>query len=64
MIEPSWLTQSGPALEGKGDLDYQFRIVLPDGQVRWIADQGEIQHNDAGEPTTSPASVPMLPSAG
>jgi PAS domain S-box-containing protein len=39
------------ALEGKGDLDYQFRIMLPDGQVRWIADQGEIQRNDSGEPT-------------
>ena len=25
---------------GDGRLDYEFRIVLPDGRVRWIADQG------------------------
>jgi PAS domain S-box-containing protein len=37
-------------LQGGGDLDYQFRIVLPGGQVRWIADQGEVRRNEAGEP--------------
>jgi PAS domain S-box-containing protein len=37
-------------LDGGGDLDYQFRIVLPGGQVRWIADQGEVRRNEAGEP--------------
>jgi PAS domain S-box-containing protein len=38
------------ALEGRGGLDYQFRILLPGGQIRWIADLGEIESNDAGEP--------------
>jgi PAS domain S-box-containing protein len=33
-----------------GSLNYQFRIVLPGGQVRWIADQGEVHRNEAGEP--------------
>jgi two-component system cell cycle sensor histidine kinase/response regulator CckA len=37
-------------LQGGGDLDYQFRIVLPGGQVRWIEDQGEVRRNEAGEP--------------
>ena len=30
------------ALEEGGSLDYEFRIVLPDGSVRWIADQGRV----------------------
>jgi len=37
-------------LDGGGDLDYQFRIVLPGGQVRWIADQGEVRRNESGDP--------------
>jgi two-component system, cell cycle sensor histidine kinase and response regulator CckA len=28
------------AFHGAGGLDYEFRIVLPDGRVRWLADQG------------------------
>ncbi|HEX2248817.1 MAG TPA: MASE1 domain-containing protein [Gemmatimonadales bacterium] len=36
--------------EGGGDLDYQFRIVLPDGSIRWIADQGEVRRNAEGRP--------------
>ena len=30
------------ALAEGGRLDYEFRIVLPDGRVRWIADQGRV----------------------
>jgi PAS domain S-box-containing protein len=37
-------------LEAGGDLDYEFRIVLSDGRVRWIADHGEIRRNDQGSP--------------
>jgi PAS domain S-box-containing protein len=33
-----------------GELDYEFRIVLPDGRVRWIADQGELRRNEQGRP--------------
>jgi PAS domain S-box-containing protein len=36
------------ALEGGGGLDYEFRILLPDGRVRWIADQGEVGRDAAG----------------
>jgi PAS domain S-box-containing protein len=35
-------------LEAGGDLDYEFRILLPDGRVRWIADHGEIRRNEHG----------------
>jgi PAS domain S-box-containing protein len=38
------------ALEGRGSLDYEFRIVLPDGSLRWIADQGRVVLGDAGQP--------------
>ena len=38
------------ALGGSGDLDYEFRIVLPDGGVRWIADQGQVARDEAGRP--------------
>jgi PAS domain S-box-containing protein len=37
-------------IEGHGDLEYQFRVLLPDGRVRWIADQGEVRRNEEGRP--------------
>jgi PAS domain S-box-containing protein len=38
------------ALASGGRLDYQFRIVLPDGRVRWIADQGRVVPAEHGLP--------------
>ena len=38
------------ALEEGGDLDYEFRVVLPDGRIRWIADHGEIRRDEQGRP--------------
>ena len=38
------------ALEGGGGLDYEFRIVLPDGRVRWLADQGRVIRDQRGNP--------------
>ena len=38
------------ALEGGGGLDYEFRIVLPDGRVRWLADQGRVMRDQKGNP--------------
>jgi PAS domain S-box-containing protein len=40
------------SFERGGDLDYEFRIVLPDGRIRWIADQGHVVRDDAGKPIT------------
>jgi PAS domain S-box-containing protein len=37
-------------LKAGGGLHYEFRIVLPDGRVRWIADQGEVRRNEEGRP--------------
>jgi PAS domain S-box-containing protein len=38
------------ALEGGGGLDYEFRIILPDGRVRWLADQGRVVRDHRGAP--------------
>jgi PAS domain S-box-containing protein len=38
------------ALAEGGRLDYEFRIVLPDGQVRWIADLGSVVSDPDGKP--------------
>jgi two-component system, cell cycle sensor histidine kinase and response regulator CckA len=37
------------ALHGSGGLDYEFRIVLPDGRVRWLADQGRVVRDQNGK---------------
>jgi PAS domain S-box-containing protein len=36
------------ALVEGGRLDYEFRIVLPDGRVRWIADRGRVVLDERG----------------
>jgi PAS domain S-box-containing protein len=38
------------ALEEGGRLDYEFRILLPDGRVRWIADLGQVVAGPDGRP--------------
>jgi PAS domain S-box-containing protein len=38
------------ALNGGGGLDYEFRILLPDGRVRWLADQGRVIRDQRGSP--------------
>ena len=38
------------ALEGGGGLDYEFRIVMPDGRIRWLADQGRVARDPKGNP--------------
>jgi PAS domain S-box-containing protein len=38
------------AMRDGGALDYEFRILLPDGKVRWIADQGRVERDEDGRP--------------
>ena len=38
------------ALKDGEALDYEFRILLPDGRVRWIADQGRVGRDREGRP--------------
>jgi PAS domain S-box-containing protein len=37
-------------LQNGGELDYEFRVLLPDGRVRWIAEQGEVRRDEHGRP--------------
>jgi two-component system cell cycle sensor histidine kinase/response regulator CckA len=37
------------ALQGTGGLDYEFRIVLPDGRIRWLADHGRVVRDPSGK---------------
>jgi PAS domain S-box-containing protein len=39
------------ALRGEGDYDTEYRNLLPDGRVMWVADKGEVRRNSLGEPT-------------
>ena len=38
------------ALERGGDYETEYRIVLPDGRLRWIASQGRADRNGGGNP--------------
>jgi two-component system, cell cycle sensor histidine kinase and response regulator CckA len=38
------------ALSGTDALDYEFRILLPDGRVRWLADLGRVIMDSGGQP--------------
>jgi two-component system cell cycle sensor histidine kinase/response regulator CckA len=38
------------AFSAAGDLEYEFRIVLPDGRIRWLADQGQVVRDQSGIP--------------
>ena len=36
------------ALHDGGDSDYEFRVLLPGGEVRWIATRGEVGRDETG----------------
>lgn len=38
------------AVAGHGSYETEYRIVLPDGQVRWIASRGRVESNGDGRP--------------
>lgn len=38
------------AIAGGGSYDTEYRIVLPDGRVRWIASRGRVEFAAAGKP--------------
>jgi two-component system cell cycle sensor histidine kinase/response regulator CckA len=38
------------AVAAGGGVDFEFRIVLPDGRMRWLAEQGRLVRDDAGRP--------------
>ncbi|XXT14994.1 PAS domain-containing protein [Sorangium sp. So ce429] len=38
------------ALTGRAGYAIEFRIVRPDGQIRWVTDLGTVEHDEAGKP--------------
>jgi len=38
------------ALGGDGSYETEYRVMLPEGQIRWIASRGRVEFNDAGQP--------------
>jgi len=38
------------AIEEMGALEYEFRVVLSDGQIRWLAAKGRVLKDDRGNP--------------
>jgi len=39
------------AIHSGGDFDSEYRLILPDGIVRWMSMQGSVHFDDAGKPT-------------
>jgi PAS domain S-box-containing protein len=39
------------ALHGDGDFEVEYRIVRPDGDIRWALSRGRVVTDDAGRPT-------------
>ena len=48
----------GAALTAGGRLDYEFRITLPDGRVRWIADLGRVVTDAGGKVIAMTGTLP------
>jgi PAS domain S-box-containing protein len=38
------------ATEGNGSYEVEYRVVLPNGQTRWIGSRGRVEFNGAGKP--------------
>lgn len=38
------------AIKGRAGSTTEFRIVRPDGQIRWVTDLGTVEHDEAGQP--------------
>jgi two-component system sensor kinase FixL len=38
------------ALDSEGGYETEYRVVLPDGRIRWIASRGRVKFNGAGKP--------------
>jgi PAS domain S-box-containing protein len=39
------------ALAGTGNYDPEYRVLLPDGSVRWLASAGRVERDASGKPT-------------
>ncbi|WP_437826381.1 PAS domain-containing protein [Sorangium sp. So ce1153] len=42
--------ETGAAIKGRAGYAIEFRIVRPDGEIRWVTDLGTVEHDEAGQP--------------
>ncbi|WP_318345787.1 PAS domain S-box protein [Flagellimonas baculiformis] len=45
------------ALSGQAEMDFMHRILLPDGGIRWVREQGRLNRNAEGEPISVEGTV-------
>ncbi len=44
-------------IEGRGWVDFEHRIILPDGSVKWVHEKGEVIKDENGEPVIIEGTV-------
>ncbi len=52
------------ALQSGGKMDHEFRILLPDGRVRWIAEHGEVRTEPGGQAFVAGVSMDVTERRG
>jgi len=45
------------AITGKKEMDLEFRVMQPDGILKWIHEKGKLEKNEKGEPVTFEGTV-------
>lgn len=45
------------ALSGQAEMDFMHRILLPDGKLKWVREQGRLNRNAKGEPISFEGTV-------
>ena len=48
--QPKLIEAAKRAMEGGGEFDVDFRIVRPDGMMRWLRTRGNVLRNEEGRP--------------
>lgn len=46
---PMWRRQIGESLENGAEHDLEFRVVHPDGKIRWVRAHGDLKRNSQGQ---------------
>lgn len=50
-------SQKDELVHGSGSVDFEHRIVTPDGAIKWVHEKGAIIRNDKGEPVIMEGTV-------
>ena len=51
------LKEQKAAFSGTKDMDFQHRIILPDGSIKWVHEKGKVVRNDSGQPVRFEGSI-------